>query len=103
MKTSTITYGQDDFGLLEKTELIQNRPNPFSTETKIEMHLPQEVISAEIIIYDLQGVQLKTIPVNNRENTSISIQAYELEAGMYLFTLITDGKVIDTKRMILQR
>ena len=32
---------------------------------------------------------------------SIFIDGKDLKAGMYLYTLITDGEIIDTKRMIL--
>ncbi len=54
-----------------------------------------------IYIYDMQGTQVKKLQINNRENTSIGIQGSELKAGMYMYSLIIDGKEIDTKRMIL--
>ena len=31
----------------------------------------------------------------------VQIQGAELSAGMYIYTLIADNKVVDTKRMIL--
>jgi len=33
----------------------------------------------------------------------IMIHGHELPAGMYLYALIADGTVIDTKRMILTK
>ena len=81
--------------------LYQNSPNPFSVSTKIEYYLPADVQKATIYIYDMNGTQLKSIPLNQKGNGSITINGSELKAGMYMYTLIADGQVIDTKRMIL--
>lgn len=34
-------------------------------------------------------------------DTAVTIEGHTLQAGMYLFTLIADGKEVDTKKMIL--
>lgn len=39
----------------------------------------------------------------NRGEASITIDGGSLNAGMYLYALIADGKVVDTKRMILTK
>jgi trimeric autotransporter adhesin len=39
--------------------------------------------------------------VKERGTAKINVSANEMHAGMYLYTLIIDGKPIDTKRMIL--
>ncbi len=83
--------------------LHQNSPNPFSTETEIKMNLSELSHQASIIIYNLEGKQLKSIPVNKHGETSIKISANELDAGMYLYSLIIDGKVVDTKRLLLTK
>ncbi|MEO0903098.1 MAG: tail fiber domain-containing protein, partial [Bacteroidota bacterium] len=41
-------------------ELFQNIPNPFIGETEISFFLPQEVGTAEIILYNLQGTQIRS-------------------------------------------
>jgi len=51
----------------------------------------------------MNGVQLKSYPATERGKGNVIIQGSELIAGMYLYTLIADGKVIDTKRMILTK
>jgi len=48
----------------------------------------------------MQGAQVKSYTITNRGNTSVTIDGYTLEAGMYLYTLIADGKEVDTKKMI---
>jgi hypothetical protein len=81
--------------------LSQNAPNPFSQSTTIGYYLPGTVQNATIYVYDMNGVQLKSYPVNARGNGSLTINGYELRSGMYLYTLIADGKEVATRRMIL--
>jgi hypothetical protein len=81
--------------------LLQNNPNPFNSETEIKMTLPENIGQAAVMVYSLEGKQLKNIPVYSRGEVSVKISGNELNAGMYLYALIADGKVVDTKRMIL--
>jgi hypothetical protein len=83
------------------TTLFQNNPNPFYSETEIKLTLPEKVGHAAIMIYTLEGKQMKNIQINDRGEVSVKIQGNQLTAGMYLYALIADGKVVDTKRMIL--
>jgi len=80
--------------------LYQNIPNPFSSSTMIRFHLAEEAQKSEIYIFTLQGELLKTYHLTDPKY-EIVIRGEELEAGMYLYTLIVDGKEVDTKRMIL--
>ncbi|UTW61321.1 tail fiber domain-containing protein [bacterium SCSIO 12741] len=84
-----------------QVELYQNAPNPFTTDTQIKMVLPENVQQAQIIIYNLEGKQLKAYDVEGNGETSVTIHGNELEAGMYIYALITDGSVASTKQMIL--
>ena len=88
-----------------KTELalFQNNPNPFSVDTEIKMTLPETTASARVIVYNLEGKQLREVTVKERGSASVKILANELGAGMDIYALIADGKVIDTKRMILTK
>ena len=80
--------------------LEQNVPNPFSEKTEIRFFLPENVKQAYICIFDMQGSMLKKT-TNLVEQSTLMIQGSELKAGMYLYSLIADGKEVDTKRMIL--
>ena len=51
----------------------------------------------------MNGGQLKSISIPERGKGNVTIQGSEFSAGMYLYALIADGKVIDTKRMILTK
>ncbi len=81
--------------------LYQNIPNPFSQQTSIGYSIPTSAQSASIIIFDLQGKLIKTVSVFNFGTGSIRINGSELAPGMYVYSLLVDGKIIDSKRMIL--
>jgi len=83
--------------------LDQNIPNPFNMATTIGFYLPTTIGTASVYVYDMNGVQLKSFSVTQRGKGSITVQGSEFIAGMYLYALIADGKVIDTKRMILTK
>ncbi|KFF25544.1 tail fiber domain-containing protein [Chryseobacterium vrystaatense] len=78
--------------------LEQNVPNPFSQETVIRFNAAGE--NRSIGIYDLGGRQLKSIPVKKGEK-QISISARTLTPGTYIYNLQSDGKLIDSKKMIV--
>lgn len=83
--------------------LFQNAPNPFTVDTEISMMLPETVNTVTIMVYALDGKEIKSIPVTTRGKAIVKISAYELSAGMYIYALIADSKIIDTKRMILTK
>ena len=88
-------------GGMTAARLYQNAPNPWSGETVIRYSLPQTVARADIYIYDLQGKQLKCIPAQGRGESQVSLTAGDLGAGMYVYALVADGTLIDSKQMLL--
>ncbi len=85
----------------ELPSLGKNRPNPFSKNTTIGYFLPSTVQNAVLYIYDLQGKQLKGIAIPERENGQVIIHGSELQPGMYYYSLIADGQVVGTEKMVL--
>jgi hypothetical protein len=86
-----------------KMELQQNAPNPFTSATTIQGYIPQEIGKAQLCIYNMQGVQVKCLPVVNRGNVTITVAASQLAAGVYTYILIGDSKTSDAKQMILTK
>ncbi len=82
-------------------KLFQNSPNPFSEKTIITYFIPENTKSAIIYINDMQGLEIKSYQLQNIGSGTITIQASELKAGMYLYSLVLNGQIIDTKRMML--
>ena len=83
--------------------LYQNNPNPFSQETRIHYFLPETSNNASLIIYNLQGQELANYSLTQKGEQDCIIQGSELMAGMYVYTLIVDNQIVDSKRMILTK
>lgn len=83
--------------------LGQNKPNPFSNVTTIEVCIPEDVQKAFIYVYDLQGKKVEQMDITARGKQNIQFTSANLTDGMYLYSLIADGKVIETRRMIVEK
>lgn len=94
------TYSTEDTHL-SKNVLYQNSPNPTNSSTTIDCYLDTYTSRASIVVYDLNGLQLKEYPVYNQGKNTVTIQANEFKPGIYIYSLLVDGKLIDTKRMVI--
>ncbi|MDO4309629.1 MAG: T9SS type A sorting domain-containing protein [Prevotella sp.] len=83
--------------------LSQNNPNPFANATSIKMTVPQSAATALLCIYDMSGKQISQKTISDRGEVTYSFTSEGLDAGMYLYSLIIDGKLINTRRMILTK
>lgn len=81
--------------------LKQNQPNPFSTTTTIDYNIPETVRQAEIIITDLNGAVLKKVVVEGQGQ--LEIAANSLSAGTYTYSLVMDGEIVATNKMVLTK
>lgn len=82
--------------------LAQNVPNPFSNTTTISYSIPQNFSTARIIISNRNGSLVKQVDLSDYKG-SVSVDASTLSAGAYQYSLYIDGKLIDTKKMILTK
>ena len=87
--------------LLSGASLEQNIPNPFGYITTIHYTLPQQYVSAMIIITDKTGKSVKSVNISGSGKGSLKTDASALASGTYQYTLYVDGKLIDTKQMVL--
>jgi hypothetical protein len=86
---------------VSETKLYQNNPNPFSAQTTVKFEIPVTVQIAQLHICNMTGTLLKTISISQRGVGNITINANEFVAGMYLYSLVCDGKIVETKQMLL--
>jgi hypothetical protein len=100
-KSASVNTNTDNIHTNTKSSLYQNVPNPFTESTLIKYYLADDVHNAMICIYDMNGRQLKCTLLNLTGYGNITISKGELKAGMYMYTLISNGQVVDTKQMIL--
>ena len=83
--------------------LGHNKPNPFGTTTSIDISIPDDVQKAFIYVYNLQGKKVNQVDITARGKQTIQLNASTLSDGMYLYSLIADGKVVETRRMIVEK
>jgi len=94
-----LTIDNNDVLLKGGASLGQNYPNPFNQETVIEYFVPEFQNSAEIQFYDTSGKVIKIVNIAEGKG-KISVRSNELPNGNYMYSLVLDGTVKETKRMI---
>ncbi len=66
----------------------------------IEFEISNNINTAKIIINDINGKEIETHTIYKRGYSSITIDCSELKDGIYLYSLLIDNKIFDTKRMV---
>ena len=89
--------------VLSSASLEQNVPNPLTNTTSVRYNIPANAKSAHLIITDMSGKTIKQIELNKTGAGIINIDAAALHGGTYNYSLVIDGKIIDTKRMVIAR
>ncbi len=87
----------------ETYELHQNYPNPFNPATTIKFGLPENS-NVTLSVYDITGRLIKTLFKNEGLSAGTFKYTFDgsnLSSGMYFYSLVVDGNLIDTKKMIL--
>ena len=84
--------------------LYQNYPNPFNPITKISYGL-KEAGNVKIIIYDALGKEVSTL-IGQKQNAgtySIEFNASNQSSGVYIYSMIVNGIIVETRRMVLTK
>ncbi len=77
-----------------------NHPNPFKDKTTITYTIPDEVVNAQLLFYDMNGRIIKDVTIAERGEGKITVYGENLKNGIYTYSLIADGELIATKRMV---
>jgi hypothetical protein len=80
--------------------LRQNVPNPFTDQTVISFFVPQSVNKAQLIIYDHIGNAVKTFNLTQRGKGSVTFNASNLRHGLYTYSIVADGVISESKKMV---
>jgi len=94
---------EEDQKKVKGIELLQNKPNPFDESTFIGITAGEEYVNkmAIIRIVDLQGKWVEEMKINLQEGMNEVIYEHGYgKVGTFIYTLIIDGKPIDSKRMV---
>ncbi|OPZ97718.1 MAG: hypothetical protein BWY70_01412 [Bacteroidetes bacterium ADurb.Bin408] len=80
--------------------LYQNIPNPFGEGTAISYYLPENIKNAVMIFYNEYGQEIKSVALADSGMGKLNISSVNLAAGIYTYSLVVDGKTVDTKKMM---
>jgi hypothetical protein len=80
--------------------LNQNVPNPFAEQTTITYNVPENYGYTQMVFTTVEGRILKTVDITKKGRGQINVYSNDLSSGMYMYSLIVDGKTIDTKKMV---
>jgi hypothetical protein len=90
--------------LSDMPRLIGSRPNPGPGQTTIDYYLSSSVSQANCVITTLDGRTIASYElVPQRGNGNVNVILNNQAAGLYLYTLMVNGKVIDTQKMMLSK
>lgn len=82
--------------------LDQNVPNPFAEQTVINFSIPASVAKAQMHFYDGNGRLIQTLEIAERGLGAVTVFGSDLSSGTYTYTLVADGAVVATKKMMKQ-
>ena len=101
-ETNTTGKGKSTVKLSDKNVIIldQNVPNPFAESTVISYNITANFSKAQINFVNANGKIIKTHDIVEKGQGQLTVFANDLSSGVYTYTLVVDGKIIDSKRMI---
>lgn len=86
----------------EKEAMLgQNTPNPAVSTTSVSVEIPSYAVSSYIQIYTLQGNPVKKVSISDKGKSKIQINVSDMTPGIYMYSLMVDNKLIQTKRMVV--
>jgi len=93
-----------DITLTDNTTSIvldQNVPNPFAEQTTITFTLVEGVKKAQMLFYNIEGKLIQSVELSTSAGQGqINVFANDLSTGVYTYTLVVDGEIKGTKRMV---
>jgi Secretion system C-terminal sorting domain len=79
-------------------------PNPATSSTTIDYSLPAGAGAAFCQIYGLSGNMIAAVSLPTAQGKSqVQVNTAQLAAGMYIYALVVDGKVLATKKLVVAR
>ncbi len=99
----TVPNGINELTKEEGVSLMQNKPNPFDESTIISVYVDKgkKYKQAMILITDVKGKEIKRMPVELQQGMNEVIYEHGYGAsGIFTYTLMIDGKAVESKKMI---
>ncbi len=88
---------------LTNASLGQSIPNPAKSTVTIKYNNLAANARAQLVVYDANGKMMKQVQLSSGGNGSISLDVSSLTSGSYSYSLLVDGKLVETKTMEVVR
>lgn len=92
---------RDSLATATNSHLDQNIPNPFDEGTSIGYYISTDATMATLYIFNMSGILIDAINIIQFGTGSIDFDGSLLPEGMYVYTLVVDGNIADSKRMMI--
>lgn len=96
-----ITTNTQDPGISSAPFMSEAWPNPACDEIRIRYNLPNISGTANLVITDLSGKLLRTIPIISEQGL-LQVNTADLSQGLYLYSLIQGDRKLCTRKLIKQ-
>jgi Chaperone of endosialidase len=100
LSEGVITQIDVNLNNMQMIVLEQNVPNPFAEQTTINYNLPNNIVKAQMLFYNSQGKLIQSVELVQKGKGQLNVFASDLTNGTYTYSLIADGQIIDTKKMV---
>lgn len=85
----------------ESFEISNPYPNPASSHTSFNYSFPENS-SASFTLSDITGNIIKEIPIYNTQGI-LEVSSSDISEGMYFYSFYLNGKMLMTKKLIIQK
>lgn len=95
------TAGKEDSFEERQIGFSQNYPNPCSGNTMIDYCQPEDVREASLYVVSSTGQIVRNISISELGRGVLNLDVSGLLPGIYLYYMVTDGKMSGCKRMVI--
>ena len=83
--------------------LEQNIPNPAKNSTTIHFYIPLDIHDAMLLITDASGRSIQQFSNLANGQSEVEFSTTDLSSGTYQYSLYINGRVVDSKQMVIAR
>lgn len=77
-------------------------PNPATNYSTIKYSIPSRYSNAKIVVRNTLGAVIKTMIVKGGTTGRVSVNASDLNNGVYFYSIIADGTTLSTKKLVVK-
>ena len=84
----------------EQPKLYPCKTCPVNEGASIKCYIPTGSSDASLMVFDVNGILKKSIPIAGRNEQLVSLHDKNLTAGIYYYSLVVNGEEVDTHKII---